>query len=1033
MDTLTPNMSFELTEYNQKQTDSILNIYNNVTLDGNEQPIYSLKNLSFPASNQLSSNEYRFFKVEQLSFDEDYPRREAMENVLLSVDDEAFNFVYVLTGTTKGVELCLGIVKNGNEQNPLLETKLSASNHCENIAKAFEGNFNGSKLKKLCGDESKQMAILSTNRYKYAGAVRGVPSVDEKDADSAAGFQGIDRLINSMLGQEWRLVIICEPVQKEHIMQLKSNVYDFYNNMSMWAKSNIQRSQNFGETETTGSNYSSSHNYSQGTSTNKGGSSSKAHSSSSSDSSNSNTKGKSWSSSSSENTSDGTTWSTNSSTSKNKGSSASVSVEMANKAVQEMMHYIDDELLKRLKLGVSKRMFKTSILYMADNPTSANRLKVGLMSLFQGSDPSYSPLHASPIDLSDHNNRNTLSVYQNRSVYKPDENPSIMAMLSRPYDGEYEGVSTYLTAKEVSLLAGLPQKEVPGITLKKSIPFGLNTNRNINEKANEKAIELGFLMQKGRELTTLPFALNASVLNKHIFVAGVTGSGKTTTCHRLLHEIANNVDRKKIPFMVIEPAKTEYRALVRYQQDFGNVTVFTVGKEPVAPFRLNPFELVHGELISSHVDMLKAAFTSAFPMEASMPQILEEAIYQCYEAMGWDIDSSEYLLLEENGDPFKDNEVDAFPQLSDLLQAMKDVVETKGFGSELKQNYVGSLVSRLSNLTVGSKGLMLNCPRSIDFHYLANNNVIIELEEIKSGEEKSFIIGLLLSRMAATVKLEYQRNKNYRHVTLLEEAHRLLSRVEYGDSGSKKNAVETFADMLAEIRKYGEGLIIVDQIPNKLTSEVLKNTNTKIIHRILARDDKDAVGNTMLMDDKQKEYLSALGVGEAIVFTEITDNPVNIKINPFTDTSEEQVTDEEVAQNFQSMRTKFDYCFGDRSLTRFFKPYQELRQAIYNMTAPKSDDDKERTKKQNQLDIIKRYHRRIAEQLQENTPAIWKKIMVRSNIIHGIRQRQMLADAQEYARRLDVMANFMAMEFTNDLTVDQLIEFKNNTGLTALK
>ena len=119
---------------------------------------------------------------------------------------------------------------------------------------------------------------------------------------------------------------------------------------------------------------------------------------------------------------------------------------------------------------------------------------------------------------------------------------------------------------------------------------------------------------------------------------------------------------------------------------------------------------------------------------------------------------------------------------------------------------------------------------------------------------------------------------------MIEEAHRLLSKVEYGDSGSKRTAVETFTDMLAEIRKYGESLIVVDQIPNKLASEVLKNTNTKIIHRLLARDDKEAVVDTMLMDDRQKEYLSALEIGQAIVFSEGMSRPLHIQIDAATDT-----------------------------------------------------------------------------------------------------------------------------------------------------
>lgn len=73
---------------------------------------------------------------------------------------------------------------------------------------------------------------------------------------------------------------------------------------------------------------------------------------------------------------------------------------------------------------------------------------------------------------------------------------------------------------------------------------------------------------------------------------------------------------------------------------------------------------------------------------------------------------------------------------------------------------------------------------------------------------------------------------------------------------------------MAEVRKYGEGMIIVDQIPNKLAPEVIKNTSTKIIHKLLARDDKDTVGDAMLMDDKQKIYLSALETGQVVVFSE---------------------------------------------------------------------------------------------------------------------------------------------------------------------
>ena len=331
--------------------------------------------------------------------------------------------------------------------------------------------------------------------------------------------------------------------------------------------------------------------------------------------------------------------------------------------------------------------------------------------------------------------------------------------------------------------------------------------------------------------------------------------------------------------------------------------------------------IIKGESISSHIDILKATFTSAFPMEGSMPQLLEEAMYQCYKDKGWDVNTNENRYY---GETAFDAEVDSFPILTDLLNAIGTIVKEKGFGQRLESEYLGSLVSRLSNLTVGSKGSMLNCSRSMDFKYIAHHNVILELEDLKNPEDKALVMGIVISRLSEIIKQEHKLNKNYRHLTLIEEAHRLLSKVDYNDLGSKKVAVETFSDLLAEIRKYGEGLIIVDQIPNKLASEVLKNTNTKIIHRILAKDDKEAVGDAMLMDDKQKKYLSALRVGEVIVFTDNTDKPVNVMIEAVTDTSEEEIDNSVVASRFKKFSSDFGYMIQKDKIILEYEKFKIL-------------------------------------------------------------------------------------------------------------
>ena len=395
---------------------------------------------------------------------------------------------------------------------------------------------------------------------------------------------------------------------------------------------------------------------------------------------------------------------------------------------------------------------------------------------------------------------------------------------------------------------------------------------------------MGNLVQSGNEIDTKVY-LEKSALNKHIFITGVTGTGKTTTCQKLLLE-------SELPFLVIEPAKTEYRILMNNEKT-EDILIFTLGNDKVAPFRLNPFEFFEGESITSRVDMLKAAMEASFDMEAAIPQIIESAMYSCYEDYGWNIDTDEN---EKFDNPY-DEGVYSFPTLEDLLNKIEIEVTKHDFDDRLKKDYIGSITARLQGLLVGSKGQMLNSRRSIDFRELIEKKVVLEIEGIKNGTEKSLVMGFILTNLCEALRAKYNKDKHFKHITLIEEAHRLLSKYSAGDSLNKKNSVETFADMLAEVRKYGESLIIADQIPNKMTPEVLKNTNTKIVHKIFAEDDKEAIGNTISLSKEQKDFLSSLPTGRAIVFSQSWTKAVQVQIEQMTNTTSDEIINEDRLRN----------------------------------------------------------------------------------------------------------------------------------------
>lgn len=819
----------------------------------------------------------KFYKIDSLTYDKDFPAREALENVLSSMDNKDFNFVYILSGENSEVSLYVGVVKNPNNAS-----LVSASSYASRLEKAFSGNFNGSELKSLDREIISKEIFLEgvANPLKRQGFICGIPSLTRgSEGKDGILFQGVDRLVNCMAGMKWRVTVICQPVEENDIVQLQNQAYKLGDYLAKEAKQSFQQgvSENKGTTssETKGKNESSS--------LGKNGSKSQNHDNQS-DNSSSDSSG--WSS----NETKGKNYSKTKGTSSSIGNSTNVTIELTNKKAEKLLKYLDEEFLKRLDFGLCKGLFKTTVFVASDTNEGYDRLRCNLLSLFQGDSSSFAPLMAEKLDELDSSAPCQLFCTPTSLV---EVNSSIPLLYSRPYSSTKElQCATYLTSREVSILAGVPLHEVCGIKLKQAVEFGLNINKTCDDSIS---IPLGHLVQRNIIVKNQPFVLNRDVLCKHVFVSGTTGSGKTTACQKILLE-------SKLPFLVIEPAKTEYRGI---KDD--SVIAITVGDESRVPLRFNMFELMPGESISSHIDQLKATFTNAFPMEASMPMMLEEAMYLCYEKYGWNTRNSQREEMDD-AIPYE------YPILSDMFRALNEVVDSKGFGDgRLSGDYKGSLVSRISNMTKGAKGAMLNTRKSFDFDALLDQKVVFELESVQSQEEKSFLMGLILARLSYAIKRRFTKRKDFRHITLIEEAHHLLSKVGYSDNGAKKNAVEMFSNMLAEVRKYGEGLIIVDQSPNKMTPEVLKNTNTKIIHRLFDQEDKDCIGNTMMMDAKQKSYLSNLEVGHAIVFSENTDKPVHIKFvqSKCADTSDNEISDEALIHRWKMIQDKLCcHCEG---------------------------------------------------------------------------------------------------------------------------
>jgi len=444
-----------------------------------------------------------------------------------------------------------------------------------------------------------------------------------------------------------------------------------------------------------------------------------------------------------------------------------------------------------------------------------------------------------------------------------------------------DGIAASPFYGSTELLAALtrpPRSEIPGIRL------ALRPDFDVTPEITGDTIRLGDILDRNG-MPAGPFGLPLDSLNRHVFVCGATGAGKSQTVRSLLEAAAG----RDIPWLVIEPAKAEYRLMANRVADTGLVRI-RLGEADAVAAGLNPLEPATeargGRFpLQTHADLVKALFIASFRSEEPFPQVLSAALTRVYEEAGWD------LAL---GEPA--NTVAAYPTLTDLQRAAERVVGEIGYSQRVTDDVLGFIRVRLASLRQGTTGRFLEGGHQIDFGKLLRKNVVLEIEDIGDDADKAFLMGTVLIRLAEHLRLAHRAGMPpraggaaLRHLTVIEEAHRLLRRPETAataGSGALGHAVEMFAGLLAEIRAYGEGLVIAEQIPARLLPDVIKNTAVKITHRLPAADDRESVGATMNATQEQSRYLVTLPPGQAAVFTDGMDFPVLVK---FKDGTEREV------------------------------------------------------------------------------------------------------------------------------------------------
>lgn len=573
----------------------------------------------------------------------------------------------------------------------------------------------------------------------------------------------------------------------------------------------------------------------------------------------------------------------------NRTNEAGVQVTYSNVAAQKYQRNLEQRQ-QMLYSGLQCGLWNVCAYYAAGTETEMLTLKNSIISNFAGNgDSSYEQLRC--IDVED-------------GMKFLRDQPCVPVRQDERKGGSYL-LQTEMNSRDLAHYFCLPKKEIHGFYIDEYVEF----DSMVREQPTGRTIRIGNITSAGRKNYNVIqnyYRISLEDLSRHALIIGITGGGKTNTMKSLLSEIWR---KNGVSFLVIESAKREYIELMQLEENrsnlhtFRNMSVFTLGNESVdgVRYRLNPFEVMPGITLQTHIDYLLSTFNAAFEMYAPMPYILERAVYEVYEDKGWDL----FTGVNKRG-------LRHYPTLSQLYYKIDVVTNRLGYDEEVQSNVKAALKARINSLRIGGKGALLDVPQSIPVEELLNSPCVFELEDIGDDDIKAFIIGILLVQL-----YEYRKScgpsERLKGVLVFEEAHRLLKNVTPGEgNNSRAKSVEFFCNMLAEIRSFGQGIIIADQIPTKLAADTIKNTNLKIVHRTVMEDDRQCMGAAMHMTEKQTDYLSSLKRGCAAVFSEGDSRP-KLVMMPLVKKGDQRQRAELIGCIKQTVEERFkDYYHDDK-------------------------------------------------------------------------------------------------------------------------
>ena len=338
-------------------------------------------------------------------------------------------------------------------------------------------------------------------------------------------------------------------------------------------------------------------------------------------------------------------------------------------------------------------------------------------------------------------------------------------------------------------------------------------------------IALGKVAYGGQEL--YPFFLRSSRLKEHLLVAGRSGSGKTNLTFMLMLGIMG----RDIKVLALD-WKRGYRDLLPLRPD---LRVFTVGRE-ISPFRFNPLIPPEGcephVWIKSIVDVIANAYLGG----EGVISLLVGGLDHLYAQAG-----------AFDGTPTR------WPTVQDLLAWLR-TVKLRGRAAMWQASAERILLA----MTYGEFASVVDTQSNAHVAQLLSHNVVLEMDGLSSNSDRT-MFSEALTLYLYRYRLAQGPRDQLTNLIVIEEAHNLLLAKQ---AGAKESVLESSIRM---IRQYGLGYVFVDQSASLLSKVAFANSYATLALSQKLRADVQTMAGAMNLTEEQRDSLSTLPIGTAVV------------------------------------------------------------------------------------------------------------------------------------------------------------------------